>query len=393
MVNLVKTIELLLENMNNEKLMKTLTKQLRTSGKDINKLKKSSLFCNSMLAPIHAALFTNSPRVFKLVLDTKGLEVNSICTFRGDKYDILDLAAAGNGNIEILKLILEKIEIPMMGIVEIDGHIVPRCIDSVVLHDRLDMVRLFLTKTEKYPLLTPFSCLVSAIAHNHCRIFSHVLQFIGAGVLMFFDKKPNLMALCEKYNRTHLKLRLTQVLLTNLKEEMKIKQEELEENEKRLVEIEEKENILEELKVNGNNLEELEENENKPDEKHNVLQKCEDSLEKIVDKFYQKDNKLEKNDNKLEEKDDRSERNSDKINNDDDARLEKTLIVKSKVKKKGSRICWNCAEKGTDVALYKCAGCRKAYYCDGECQAEDWDVHGEYCMLVMERRKSKLLGS
>ena len=96
---------------------------------------------------------------------------------------------------------------------------------------------------------------------------------------------------------------------------------------------------------------------------------------------------------KLEEKDNRLERNRDQIKKDDDARLEKNPLVKSKFTKKESRICWNCAEKGCDVALYKCAGCRKAYYCDGECQAEDWDVHGEYCMVVMDRRQLKLSGS
>jgi len=382
MVNLVKTIELLLENFNDEKLMKTLTKQLRANGKDVNKLKKSSLFCNSMLAPIHAALFTNSPRVFKLVLDTKGLEVNSICTFRGDKYDILDLAAAGNGRIEILKLILEKIENPMMGIVEIDGHVVTKCIESAVLHDRLDMIRLFLSKTDKFPLLNPFSCLVSAIAHDHCRIFSYVLNFIGAGVLKFFDKKPNLMGLVERHNRTHLKLRLTQVMLMHFKEEMK---NEFEENEKKLIEMEENENNLEE-------------NENNLEENHDILKTCEDSLENCVDSFGKVDDKsdekddkeLEKNGDKLEERDDRLDRNIDKRESDDDARLEANPLVKTKVK---NIICWNCAEKGSAVGLSKCAGCRKAYYCDGECQAEDWDRHGEYCMMVMERRKLKLSGS
>jgi len=285
MVNLVKTVELLVENSNNEKLMKTLKKQLRTNGKDINKLKKSSLFCNTMLAPIHAALFTNSPRVFKLVFDSKDIEVDSICTFKGDKYNTFDLAVTVNKNIEICKLINEKI--------------------------RAEKIR-----TEK-----------------------------------------KIETVINDYNKKEMEIK------EHLKRLVEKKEEKLAEEIMKLAEI---------IKANEQDRRKL-----------YRMQKCENNLENGGGRSYELhklDDESKKTENNSEETDNRLESNN-KIKNDD----AKTP--------KHSRICWNCAEKGSDVALYKCAGCRKAYYCDDECQAEDWDVHGEYCMMVMERRKLKLLGS
>ena len=40
--------------------------------------------------------------------------------------------------------------------------------------------------------------------------------------------------------------------------------------------------------------------------------------------------------------------------------------------------------------MYKCAGCRKARYCDEKCQEKDWDRHGEYCQLKTKKRELKL---
>jgi len=268
MVNLVKTVELLVENSNNEKLMKTLKKQLRTNGKDINKLKKSSLFCNTMLAPIHAALFTNSPRVFKLVFDSKDIEVDSICTFKGDKYNTFDLAITKNKNIEICELVFEKVK--------------------------------------------------ESAAEDYKKKYKEI------------DER-----------------------IKRLQEEEKIIKDEV-------IKTAEKKKVTEKK-----------------------MQEYENNLENGGGRSYELhkfDDESEKTDNNSEETDNRLESN-DKIKNDD-----------AKTPKR-SRICWNCAEKGSNVALYKCAGCRKAYYCDDECQAEDWDVHGEYCIMVMGRRKLKLLGS
>ena len=51
MVNLVKTIETLSQNLSDVKMMKTLTKQLKASGPEKNKLKQSSLYFRKYAGP------------------------------------------------------------------------------------------------------------------------------------------------------------------------------------------------------------------------------------------------------------------------------------------------------------------------------------------------------
>ena len=59
--------------------------------------------------------------------------------------------------------------------------------------------------------------------------------------------------------------------------------------------------------------------------------------------------------------------------------------------KKKVRICWSCEKNAeTDgVTLLKCYGCRRARYCDVECQSEDWEYHREYCQAIQERRAQR----
>ena len=82
MVNLVKTIETFSQNLSDVKIMKTLKKQLKASGPEKNKLKQSSLYCRIMLAPIHAAILSESPEVVKLILGSKNIELDNVCSFR-----------------------------------------------------------------------------------------------------------------------------------------------------------------------------------------------------------------------------------------------------------------------------------------------------------------------
>ena len=55
------------------------------------------------------------------------------------------------------------------------------------------------------------------------------------------------------------------------------------------------------------------------------------------------------------------------------------------------KICWNCHATGAEDGgkLLKCESCRKARYCDYECQQDDWDRHGGFCVKMRERRKEK----
>ena len=64
---------------------------------------------------------------------------------------------------------------------------------------------------------------------------------------------------------------------------------------------------------------------------------------------------------------------------------------KEKPPKKKVRVCWTCQRNAeTDgVMLLKCQGCRRARYCDVECQSEDWEYHREYCHSVQQRRAQR----
>ena len=65
--------------------------------------------------------------------------------------------------------------------------------------------------------------------------------------------------------------------------------------------------------------------------------------------------------------------------------------AEEKPPKKKVRVCWSCQKNAeTDgVTLLKCHGCRRARYCDVECQSEDWEYHWEYCQAVQERRAQR----
>ena len=57
--------------------------------------------------------------------------------------------------------------------------------------------------------------------------------------------------------------------------------------------------------------------------------------------------------------------------------------------KKENKICWSCSAEPDEVTLLRCKGCRKAWYCDDECQEEDWDRHGPWCQRRMVKREEK----
>ena len=52
------------------------------------------------------------------------------------------------------------------------------------------------------------------------------------------------------------------------------------------------------------------------------------------------------------------------------------------------KVCWSChAPDEEGRQLSRCRGCRRARYCDQECQAADWDRHSGYCLQKQEKKK------
>ena len=41
------------------------------------------------------------------------------------------------------------------------------------------------------------------------------------------------------------------------------------------------------------------------------------------------------------------------------------------------------------MKLWKCGGCKKARYCDQECQTQDWDRHQQQCPEIKRIKEKK----
>ena len=54
-----------------------------------------------------------------------------------------------------------------------------------------------------------------------------------------------------------------------------------------------------------------------------------------------------------------------------------------------SMICWSChSADGGPEGLLRCRGCKRARYCDPECQAADWERHKDYCVQRQAQREA-----
>ena len=50
------------------------------------------------------------------------------------------------------------------------------------------------------------------------------------------------------------------------------------------------------------------------------------------------------------------------------------------MKRQTNKFCWNCfSELCVSKKLYRCPGCCKGWYCEEDCQFEDWERHKEWC--------------
>ena len=70
-----------------------------------------------------------------------------------------------------------------------------------------------------------------------------------------------------------------------------------------------------------------------------------------------------------------------------DRKNKDTVEDKESTKKRSRsyKLCWCCSAK--DEKLYKCSGCKKAYYCSKSCIEQDWSVHGPWCLRRQEKNK------
>jgi len=73
--------------------------------------------------------------------------------------------------------------------------------------------------------------------------------------------------------------------------------------------------------------------------------------------------------------------------NEENIQIEKK--VTSELEAETVKICWNCHAPKETTKLFKCKGCLKVRYCGETCQRKDWERHGGYCAIVMERKKER----
>jgi len=78
---------------------------------------------------------------------------------------------------------------------------------------------------------------------------------------------------------------------------------------------------------------------------------------------------------------------ADDVKNEEGS-LDKMSDVKEETQaEEGGKECWRCISSPVKTLL--CVGCRKARYCDKQCQEEDWDNHWEYCDAKNNKRAFK----
>jgi len=299
----VRTIEIMSQLPYNAKDMKMLKKQLKGCGAEKNKLKQSIGDENTLIAPIHAAAMSNSFELFKLVIETKGVDANSICKIKGlgdqDKFGVLDcsLMVSGRPNIQIIELLLKTVENPYLSSIELfPGQFIPNCINIAVYKQYTEVLDLLHSKADQIVSLNPFLSFLTAIASDEKTVFKHLLL-----------KEKHLINQCFGLENETL---LDFTIYFRKPELFKL-----------LVEAGGVPSAVARAKV-----EMSQKNEGKP-------------------------------------ADDCS------------------------TKTKRPKICWNCSKSAETVQLYKCEGCRKARYCDDQCQQEDWAVHADYCQRKSDQRE------
>ena len=393
MVNLVKSIERLSLKPDDNKLLKTLKKQLKDPKIDNNKRfmsdKLSRVSAGYMIAPVHAAALSNSLELFKLVIETKGVDTDAPFVLDGvpivrEVGGVLDFAVMSM-NIDIVRMVFENVRNPKLWL---DQTGVSVCLRKAVSEDRLDIVELLLQKGEELKItqLCPYNCLFAAIAETKLVIFSHVLPMVVKSRIN--ERGVYLLATCKSGKLTTITL-LHFAAIQNQVEMVAL------------------------LLDSGSDVNLKAANGATPLMGVLVLAKkftCEDECYGLVvakllsSKSIDLDISFNDHNSRARALDFIDERvclhvknlvaeayaTSEMTSNvkcNETSPEEAQQDVKSSIKsEKAEKMCWNCSAEPSEVSLLRCRGCKKAWYCGEECQGEDRDRHGPWC----ERRRKKI---
>jgi len=402
MASLVENIETWSVNKSDTKLFEIVKKQLKDKKTDINKLCKN-LKGDADIAPLHAAVASASPEMFNLVLETEGVNPDPEYFLKGEPMGgILDFAVL-RLNIDMVQLVLLKVKYSTLQTATYDGEEVATCLLAAVEFDRLDLVELLISHEEKYPELNPFHCLLHAIRLNKTNIFSKMLPKALTKINKQFGESNNtLIHKTVKY----MKVKMLRLLVeagcnVNLLDVFGFTPLSL------AVILDGCRNcgdgcceqiVSELLSSKSIDLDVAVKEEGIGDRKaiDYLNEKTCPPVRKLIEQAYSRDafrKKLEKRKERASrvqpnEKDcsksDRTVPSSDKTVPSSDKTVPSSDETVSTVKDE-NKICWSCSADPDQVTLFRCKGCKVAWYCREKCQEKDWPVHGPWC----ERKRSK----
>jgi len=413
MTDLVKNIETWALNQSDTKLLETVKKQLKDKMTDVNKL-SMNLRGDSEITPLHAAVDSNSIELFKLLLETDGIDQDPEFSFKGKliglnfggpaefgfqgsdreievKGGILDYAVK-SGNLDMINIVLDRVTIRHWSAVMFDNQAISGCIFTAVSFERLDIVALLLTYQKKYCQLSHVDCMVLAIMLNKAKVLSKVLPKALALVnVPFGEFKDTLLHKAVQHNRVKM-LRL----LVEAGSDVNTKN------------VDGFTPLTMAVSIAGSNycgegcldviISELLDSKcvdldvtvNQGAAVLKAIDFLNDKtcghVRKLVEQAYSRDiyrKKLEK----------RKEQKAHPVPS-----VSSKEVVKGGVKckeaasttKDENKICWSCSADPKKVVLFRCRGCRKAWYCGEQCQEEDWPVHGPWCERKRNKREEKL---
>ena len=372
--SLVENIENWTLDQSNKELLEVVKKQLKFEKIDLNNLKLvKNKRGDKDIAPIHAAVSSNSPELIQMVLETEGINPDPEYLCMGQlSGGILDYAVTCNVKIEIIRMIMENIKISV-DLVNAYEEALPRSLVTAVKLDRLDIVKLLLKQQSKYPEFNSFSFLIVAIEDDNSRIFSKVLRKVG-------DKIDDTSGVCED-TMLHKCVKLNRVKM--LRELVKAG-----------------------CDVNVKNLDGL---SPLALAVFNAGFGCcgDGCVEKIISALLRAEScdlnvSVQEGGLKSRAIDYLNEKTCQHVRklieqaysgNKVPFETKENIASKSDTEKSSkpddNKICWSCSADPTQLTLWRCRGCLVAWYCGEKCQEEDWPVHGPWCERRSCRREEK----
>jgi len=400
MVNIVKTIETTIKT--DHRQMKFLKRQLKTNPSEIYKLRQSTLLPEGMIAPIHAAVLTENIEILQHILAMKDVYYDQVALVRTRGVGVISIAVHKNPkNLDILKLLLDHVQRPWIDMIECPelGMLLPGCLVSAMEDERLDILEVLLGKADMlerevnpaylasyYGEVKFFSmacCLAIAVGRaNKPGLFSHLLLLpsfqvtdLYQALLPYKEKPVTLIEFARIHKRTEMLMceQVEQILKDALTQEQNVQilKDALTQEQNRTEMLKKKKLELEQI---------LKDTLTQAKDRECIADKLAHLLNSEKEKPCPKSkNSKMRQSKKIVASHENNNLEGDQCKEKNDKLEEETDAAASRVRK--LKYCWNCE----NISKYTCSGCRKARYCEENCQWDDWESHKAYCLVRMNQ--------